>query len=87
MLGSSSWRYGTQIRLHVPVYAYRPPGGCVCCLSVGFQGFIEMRCTPWIRALITRLIAIVPALLVAILTEEQGVNNLIVLSQVLGSAF
>ena len=47
------------------------------------EGFINWRLTPWIRALITRLVAIVPALVVAIVVGDDGVNELLVLSQVI----
>ena len=47
------------------------------------EGFINWRLTPWIRALITRLLAITPALVVAIVVGDDGVDDLLVLSQVI----
>lgn len=46
------------------------------------EGFLNIRIRPWLRRLITRLIAIVPAVLVAILYGESGTAKLLILSQV-----
>ena len=43
---------------------------------------INIRIRPWLRRLITRLIAIVPAVIVAILGGESGTAKLLILSQV-----
>ncbi|CAI7763272.1 unnamed protein product, partial [Closterium sp. NIES-54] len=43
------------------------------------QGFIELRISTWLRNLITRSVAIVPALLVALLFGAQGASLLIIL--------
>ena len=51
--------------------------------QIVMEGFLNIRLKPWIRRLITRLIAIVPALIVAILYGEKGTTNLLVLSQVI----
>ncbi|GAB2532746.1 Nramp family divalent metal transporter [Spirosoma aerophilum] len=50
--------------------------------QIVMEGFINLRLKPWIRRLITRLVAIVPALIVAILYGEHGTSELLVLSQV-----
>jgi manganese transport protein len=50
--------------------------------QIVMEGFLEIRLRPWVRRLLTRLIAIVPAAVVAILFGERGVGNLLVLSQV-----
>lgn len=50
--------------------------------QIVMEGFINLRVKPWIRRLITRLVAIVPALVVAILYGEHGTSELLVLSQV-----
>ncbi|GAB3805202.1 Nramp family divalent metal transporter [Spirosoma humi] len=50
--------------------------------QIVMEGFINIRVKPWIRRLITRLVAIVPALIVAILYGERGTSELLVLSQV-----
>ncbi|HPZ25946.1 MAG TPA: divalent metal cation transporter, partial [Kaistella sp.] len=42
-----------------------------------------IRLKPWLRRLITRLIAVIPALIVTILYGEKGTTNLLVLSQVI----
>lgn len=47
------------------------------------EGFINIRLKPWLRRLITRLIAIVPALIVALLFGENGTAHLLVFSQVI----
>ena len=50
--------------------------------QVVMEGFLELRVSPWLRRLITRLIAIIPAAGVAILMGEDAVERLLVLSQV-----
>lgn len=50
--------------------------------QIVMEGFINFRMRPWLRRLVTRLIAIIPAVLVAIAYGEQGLGNLLVLSQV-----
>jgi len=47
------------------------------------EGFIEMRLKPWLRRLITRMIAIVPAAGVTIFAGEQATGKLLILSQVI----
>jgi len=47
------------------------------------EGFINFRMAPWKRRLITRGIAIVPALAVTVLYGESGTARLLVLSQVM----
>ncbi len=47
------------------------------------EGFINIRLKPWLRRLVTRLIAIIPAMLVAIFFGEAGTGKLLVFSQVL----
>ncbi len=51
--------------------------------QIVMEGFLNLRLRPWLRRLITRLIAIVPALIVAILYGEKGTTELLVLSQVI----
>ncbi len=50
--------------------------------QIVMEGFLNLRVKPWIRRLITRLVAIVPALIVAILYGERGTSELLVFSQV-----
>ena len=46
------------------------------------EGFMHWRIRPWVRRLITRLLAIIPAILVIGLRGEGSVTDLLVLSQV-----
>ncbi|HET9830299.1 MAG TPA: Nramp family divalent metal transporter [Vicinamibacterales bacterium] len=50
--------------------------------QIVMEGFINLRLRPWLRRLITRLIAIIPAVVVVGLYGERGTGQLIVLSQV-----
>jgi manganese transport protein len=47
------------------------------------EGFLNIRIRPWLRRLITRMIAIVPAAIVAIFYGESGTAQLLILSQVI----
>ncbi|WNO53238.1 Nramp family divalent metal transporter [Stakelama saccharophila] len=51
--------------------------------QVVMEGFLRIRLPPWLRRLITRGIAIVPAVIVAALYGETGTARLLVLSQVI----
>jgi manganese transport protein len=50
--------------------------------QIVMEGFLEIRIRPWLRRLITRLIAIVPAALMAIFGGVSGTAHLLLLSQV-----
>ena len=50
--------------------------------QIVMEGFLNIRIRPWLRRLITRAIAIVPAAIVAILYGESGTAKLLVPSQV-----
>ena len=50
--------------------------------QIVMEGFLNIRLRPWVRRLLTRLIAIVPAVIVASMFGERGVGNLLILSQV-----
>ncbi|HEY2907494.1 MAG TPA: Nramp family divalent metal transporter [Vicinamibacterales bacterium] len=50
--------------------------------QIVMEGFINLRLRPWLRRLITRLLAIVPAIIVIALYGERGTGQLIILSQV-----
>jgi len=50
--------------------------------QIVMEGFIRIRIKPWLRRLITRGIAIIPAIVVTILYGESGTARLLVLSQV-----
>jgi len=47
------------------------------------EGYLSLRINPMLRRLITRLLAIIPALLVIIINGENDVDSLLVLSQVI----
>lgn len=51
--------------------------------QIVMEGFLNIRLKPWLRRLITRLIAVVPAMLVAIYYGEKATTDLLVLSQVI----
>jgi manganese transport protein len=46
------------------------------------EGFLDIRLKPWMRRLITRAIAIIPAVLVIGIAGEGKVTSLLILSQV-----
>jgi manganese transport protein len=50
--------------------------------QIVMEGFLNLRLRPWLRRLITRLLAIVPAIIVIGLYGERGTGPLIILSQV-----
>ncbi len=51
--------------------------------QIVMEGFLNIRLRPWLRRLITRAIAIVPAAITAILYGESGTARLLLLSQVI----
>lgn len=51
--------------------------------QIVMEGFLSIHMRPWLRRLVTRLIAIVPAVIVAALYGERGTGDLLVLSQVI----
>jgi manganese transport protein len=51
--------------------------------QIVMEGFLNLRMRPWLRRLITRLLAVVPAAIVAALYGERGVGSLLILSQVI----
>ena len=51
--------------------------------QIVMEGFLDIRLRPWVRRLITRAIAIVPAVTVAALSGARGTAQLLVLSQVI----
>ena len=50
--------------------------------QIVMEGFLDIRLPPWLRRLITRLIAIVPAVIVTAMYGEKGAGSLLILSQV-----
>jgi len=51
--------------------------------QIVMEGFLELRLKPWLRRLITRAIAIIPAALVIGIAGENKVTSLLILSQVI----
>ncbi|MGH9897527.1 MAG: Nramp family divalent metal transporter [Pyrinomonadaceae bacterium] len=51
--------------------------------QIVMEGFLDIRLPPWLRRLITRLIAIIPAVIVTALYGESGTTKLLILSQVI----
>jgi len=51
--------------------------------QIVMEGFVNIRLRPWLRRLITRLVAIVPAIIVVMLYGERGAGSLLILSQVI----
>jgi len=50
--------------------------------QIVMEGFIRLRIAPWARRLITRGLAIIPAVFVILLYGSEGVGELLILSQV-----
>src|SRR4051794_22451873 len=50
--------------------------------QIVMEGFINIRLRPWLRRLITRLLAIIPAIVVIAMYGEKGTGPLLILSQV-----
>ena len=50
--------------------------------QIVMEGFVNIRLRPWLRRLVTRLVAIVPAVITVILYGEEGTGALLILSQV-----
>jgi manganese transport protein len=51
--------------------------------QIVMEGFINLRVRPWLRRLVTRLLAIIPAVIVVALYGERGTGALLILSQVI----
>ncbi len=51
--------------------------------QIVMEGYLQLRINPWLRRLITRLLAIIPAVLVILIAGENEADNLLVLSQVI----
>jgi manganese transport protein len=51
--------------------------------QIVMEGFINLRIRPWLRRLITRLIAIIPAVIVIVIYGDAGTGPLLILSQVI----
>jgi manganese transport protein len=51
--------------------------------QIVMEGFLDLRLRPWVRRLLTRMVAIVPAVAVAGIYGEHGIGQLLILSQVI----
>jgi manganese transport protein len=51
--------------------------------QITMEGFLDIRLRPWVRRLITRGLAIIPAVGVALVAGESGTAKLLILSQVI----
>ena len=51
--------------------------------QIVMEGFLNIRLRPWLRRLITRLIAIIPAVVVTVMYGESGTAKLLIFSQVI----
>ncbi|MCD6069409.1 MAG: mntH [Bacteroidetes bacterium] len=47
------------------------------------EGYLNLRLQPWVRRIITRLLAVVPAMLVIIFVGESATDDLLILSQII----
>jgi manganese transport protein len=50
--------------------------------QIVMEGFLNLRIAPWLRRMVTRLIAIVPAVVVTIWAGEKATGQLLIFSQV-----
>jgi len=50
--------------------------------QIVMEGYLRIRINPWVRRLLTRLVAIIPAVIVIIINGEDNIDSLLVLSQV-----
>lgn len=51
--------------------------------QIVMEGFLDIRLRPWVRRLLTRLTALIPAIICVILYGERGMAHLLIFSQVL----
>jgi manganese transport protein len=51
--------------------------------QIVMEGYLKLRINPWVRRLMTRLIAIIPAVIVILINGENNIDNLLVFSQVI----
>ncbi len=51
--------------------------------QIVMEGYLDLRIAPWLRRLITRMLAIIPALLVIQFFGEEKLGSLLILSQVI----
>ena len=51
--------------------------------QIVMEGYLHLRINPWMRRLLTRLLAIIPAVIVILVFGENKVDSLLILSQVI----
>lgn len=51
--------------------------------QIVMEGYLRLRINPWVRRLITRLLAIIPAVIVILVSGPEMVGNLLIFSQVI----
>jgi manganese transport protein len=51
--------------------------------QIVMEGYLQLRITPWVRRLMTRLIAVVPAVVVILINGENNIDSLLIFSQVI----
>src|SRR5665647_1122757 len=51
--------------------------------QIVMEGYLSLRINPWVRRLITRLLAIIPALIVILIYGDKQIDSLLILSQVI----
>jgi len=51
--------------------------------QIVMEGFLDIRLPPWLRRLVTRIVAVVPAMIVSLKYGESGTAQLLILSQVI----
>ncbi|MCW3073019.1 MAG: iron transporter [Flaviaesturariibacter sp.] len=51
--------------------------------QIVMEGYLRLRINPWIRRLLTRMVAIIPAVIVILINGENNIDSLLILSQVI----
>jgi manganese transport protein len=51
--------------------------------QIVMEGYLRIRINPWVRRLLTRLVAIAPAVIVIVISGENNIDDLLVFSQVI----
>lgn len=51
--------------------------------QIVMEGYLRLRMNPWVRRLLTRLVAIIPAVIVILINGEENIDDLLILSQVI----
>lgn len=51
--------------------------------QIVMEGYLQLRISPWVRRLMTRLLAIIPTVIVLLINGEENIDSLLVLSQVI----